>query len=291
MTSQLPKIDRWHSEPLDVHRWSDHPEIKTLCDHLYVDANLVDVEALLVDAGYIEELKHYQSKSGLGRSYTTRFRHTEMLREHFSKLTVELHDIDSHSNEECIILHDKYVDDPQVISLGPDNKYVTRVFNGGLAGNWELGGRFYRGWWQQINKEDRCKIYINDMPTLEVDFKAFHPNLLSNELGVKLPNDPYDLEELILPETITTYPKQREYVKLLVLMAINADNDKKAYQAFRDSDRKDKLGQSLTDKQLSLLLKKFINKHPQFDGILNTGQALRLMNIDSQIANLVIDHE
>ena len=73
-------------------------------------------------------------------------------------------------------------------------------------------------------------------------------------------------------------------------MAINADNDKKAYQAFRDSDRKDKLGQSLTDKQLSLLLKKFINKHPQFDGILNTGQALRLMNIDSQIANLVIDH-
>ena len=57
------------------------------------------------------------------------------------------------------------------------------------------------------DKEDRCKIYINDMPTLEVDFKAFHPNLLSNELGVKLPNDPYDLEELILPETITTFPK------------------------------------------------------------------------------------
>ena len=75
------------------------------------------------------------------------------------------------------------------------------------------------------------------MPTLEVDFKAFHPNLLSNELGVKLPNDPYDLEELVLPETITTYPKQREYVKLLVLMAINADNDKKAYQAFRNNDR------------------------------------------------------
>jgi hypothetical protein len=73
-------------------------------------------------------------------------------------------------------------------------------------------------------------------------------------------------------------------------MAINADNDKKAYQAFRNNDREDKLGQSLTDEQLSLLLKKFIDKHPQFDGILNTGQALRLMNIDSQIANLVIGH-
>ena len=44
MTSQLPKIVRWHSEPLDIHRWSDHPEIKTLSDHLYVDAKLVSLE-------------------------------------------------------------------------------------------------------------------------------------------------------------------------------------------------------------------------------------------------------
>ena len=73
-------------------------------------------------------------------------------------------------------------------------------------------------------------------------------------------------------------------------MGINADSDKKAYQAFRDSDRKDKLGQSLTDIQLGALLDAFIDKHPQSKGVLNTGQALRLMNIDSQIANMVLDH-
>ena len=83
---------------------------------------------------------------------------------------------------------------------------------------------------------------------LEVDFKAFHPNLLSNELGVKLSGDPYDLGKLVLPEVITTREEQRKYVKLLVLMGIKADSDKKAYQAFRNSDRKDKLGQRLTDK-------------------------------------------
>ena len=44
MANQLPKIDRWHSEPLDIHRWSDHPEIKTLCNHLYADANLETLE-------------------------------------------------------------------------------------------------------------------------------------------------------------------------------------------------------------------------------------------------------
>ncbi len=73
-------------------------------------------------------------------------------------------------------------------------------------------------------------------------------------------------------------------------MGINADSDKKAYQAFRNSDREDKLGQSLTDIQLAALLDAFIGKHPQFKGVLNTGQALRLMNIDSQIANMVLDH-
>ena len=417
MVDDLPKIDLWNSEPLDVHTWSDHPEIKALCDSLYeaagmsslepkgnrkakrtvkeslrvlildlyvkwlkdpsvsigfnkskssykvgsrynglyIPEKIIEVEALLVDAGYIEELPHFHSRAGQGRSYTTRIRHTETLTELFRELTINLHDIDTHTNEECIILHDKYVDDPdddnnrkieykdeelssddlvlvntirdqlrsynnllkhtfidipsytsstftrtikngpyagrkQTISLGPDNKFVIRVFNGGLAGNWQLGGRFYRGWWQQIDKEDRCKIYINVKPTLEVDFKAFHPNLLSNELGVKLSGDPYDLGELVLPDVITTNEEQREYVKLLVLMGINADSDKKAYKAFRNSDRKDKLGQSLTDIQLGLLLDAFINKHPQFKGVLNTGQALRLMNIDSQIANMVLDH-
>ena len=417
MADDLTKMDRWNSEPLDVHTWSDHPEIKTLCDDLYdlagmttlepkgnrkakrtvkeslrvlildlyvkwlkdpsisigfskgreaytvgsrynglfVPRKVVDVERLLVEAGYIEELKPFQNQDPRTRNYTTRIRHTEALRDLFSQLTIDLHDIDTHANEECIILHDKYVDDPnddtvrkieyndkdlpddelalldtlrgqltaynkllnhtfidipsytsatfkrtinkgrnagrqQTISLGPDNKFVIRVFNGGLAGKWERGGRFYRGWWQQIDKEDRSKIYLNDQPTLEVDFKAFHPNLLSNELGVRLADDPYDLGELILPDVVTTTEQQRAYVKLLVLMGINADSDKKAYQAFRNSDRKDKLGQSLTDIQLAALLDAFIDKHPQFKGVLNTGQALRLMNIDSQIANMVLEH-
>ena len=322
---------------------------------LFVPRKVVNVEELLAEVGYIEELKPFHNDDPKSRNYTTRIRHTEALRDLFAELTIDLHDIDSHTNEECIVLHDKYVDDPdddanrkieyndkdlpadelalvntlrgqltaynrllkqtfidipsyisstltrtikngpyagrkQTISLGPDNKFVIRVFNCGLAGKWQRGGRFYRGWWQQIDKEDRCKIYINVKPTLEVDFKAFHPNLLSNELGVKLSGDPYDLGELVLPDVITTNEEQREYVKLLVLMGINADSDKKAYKAFRNSDRKDKLGQSLTDIQLGLLLDAFINKHPQFKGVLNTGQALRLMNIDSQIANMVLDH-
>ena len=59
-------------------------------------------------------------------------------------------------------------------------------------------------------------------------------------------------------------------------MGINADSDKKAFQAFRDSDRKDKLGQSLTDIQLGELLNGFIDKHPQFKGVLEYRASLKV---------------
>jgi hypothetical protein len=36
----LDKMDRWHSVLLDVHKWSDHPEIKALSERLYVDTDI-----------------------------------------------------------------------------------------------------------------------------------------------------------------------------------------------------------------------------------------------------------
>ena len=86
--------------------------------------------------------------------------------------------------------------------------------------------------------------------------------MLSNELGVRLADDPYDLGELLLPDVITTKEQQRAYVKLLVLMGINADSDKKAFQAFRNDDRNDKVANSLTNIQLAALLDAFIDKAP-----------------------------
>ena len=44
MTDDLTKIDRWNSEPLDVHVWSDHPEIKSLCEEIYADAGITSLE-------------------------------------------------------------------------------------------------------------------------------------------------------------------------------------------------------------------------------------------------------
>ena len=36
ITNNNGQIDPWHSKPLDVHKWSDHPEINKLVDELWV---------------------------------------------------------------------------------------------------------------------------------------------------------------------------------------------------------------------------------------------------------------
>ena len=65
-----------------------------------------------MNAGYIEELLHFNSPDKAAHSDTTRIR-PERLRELFAELTIDLHSIDTHFNEECIILYDKYVDYPE----------------------------------------------------------------------------------------------------------------------------------------------------------------------------------
>lgn len=72
----------------------------------------------MVEAGYIEALKPFHNEDPKSRNYTTRIRHTEILRDLFAELTIDLHDIDTHANEEYIILHDRYVDDPDDDTIG-----------------------------------------------------------------------------------------------------------------------------------------------------------------------------
>jgi hypothetical protein len=62
------------------------------------------------------------------------------------------------------------------VSTAPSRIFVRRIFS---RGSWTLNGRFYGGWWQQVSKETRKLIFINDEPTVEVDFKGMHVSILS----------------------------------------------------------------------------------------------------------------
>ena len=43
--TELNKIDRWYSEPLDVHVWSHHPEIRELTNTLYDELGISQFES------------------------------------------------------------------------------------------------------------------------------------------------------------------------------------------------------------------------------------------------------
>jgi hypothetical protein len=173
----------------------------------------------------------------------------------------------------------------QRIPIGPTNAFVRRVFS---RGSWTMNGRFYGGWWQQIDKHRRSHIRIGDVPTVEVDFKGLHVAILCMEAGVPLLDDPYRLAEGLIADTDAQ--EQRELVKKLVLTAINAKSERAAYAAFRDGYPVGSKGKSLTNDVLKTVLQAFLAKYPHLDGCLCSDQGIRLMYVDSQIAERVLRH-
>lgn len=165
------------------------------------------------------------------------------------------------------------------------HKFVRRIFS---RGDWGLNGRFYGGWWQQINSEWRNQIFINDTPAVEVDFDGIHVSILSLKRGVVLEGDPYALPDGLVPGTPPVL--QRKLVKMLVLTAINARSIGAAYRSFRDGFPTGHMGKTLTNEDLGRLLDAFVHLHPHLKDAIGADQGIRLMNVDSQIAERVHRH-
>ena len=171
------------------------------------------------------------------------------------------------------------------VRLTQDNKFVRRVF---YRADWNLGGRFHGGWWQNINSDLRKQIYINDRSTVEQDYSGLHVNLLYGLKGIQPPlEDHYEVEHLLLDFSTK---EQRKIVKGVVLNAINANNTKSAYAAYRQQQETGSREKSLKDKQLESLLEAFKNKHPKIQESLCSDKGVELMHMDGRITAKVIKH-
>jgi len=172
----------------------------------------------------------------------------------------------------------------EVIPIGPDNMFTYRVFSRGDA-KFRKHGRWYGGFWQRLPKKAvdlRRDIYIDGEPTDEIDFSGLHPTLLALEHGKLLEGDKYDLGRPVL-DTVKM-SEQRNIVKELVLIAINAKSKSEAYAAY-NGQNKDK---TLTHAELDQLLAAFIEKYPFLQGELCSDKGIDLMYTDSQITEAVI---
>jgi hypothetical protein len=172
----------------------------------------------------------------------------------------------------------------EVIPIDPDHMFTYRVFSRGDT-NFRKHGRWYGGFWQRLPKKRidlRRDIYIDGEPTDEIDFSGLHPTLLALEHGKLLEGDKYDLGRPVL-DTVKM-SEQRNIVKELVLIAINAKSKSAAYAAFNQQN-KDK---TLTHAELDQLLAAFIEKYPFLQGELCSDKGIDLMYTDSQIIEAVI---
>lgn len=170
------------------------------------------------------------------------------------------------------------------LTIGQHNKYVRRIFS---RESWELHGRFYGGWWQQVDKDIRRNIFINGNPTVEVDFKALHISLINSQLKAPVVYDPYKLDAMVLPDVDLSVA--RDWTKRLVLCALNAGSRRSAFSAFRSECEKGTPEKRLTDEQLGALLDGFLSKHPLLKDFVCSDQGIRLMNWDGKITSDIIN--
>jgi len=167
------------------------------------------------------------------------------------------------------------------IKINDARKRVERVFS---RGSFEYHGRFYGGFWQRLNEENRKLIHIDGKPTVEVDFKALHVKLLyalMNQFSV-YEHDPYVIE---WPESLTHIPEssRRGIVKSLILFGINAKSLRSAYRTFRRDAKNGSPEKRLTDKQLQLIIDSFLRYHPFMEHCLGADMGICLMNYDGKI--------
>lgn len=139
-----------------------------------------------------------------------------------------------------------------------------------------------------VNSRYRGTILIDDSPTIEVDYKALHVQILSAEQGITLTGDPYELPEGTVPGT--PYELQRNLVKKLLLTALNAQDKQSAYRSFRGEWPDGHMGKSMTNNDLEQLVRVLLEKHPHLEPCIFADQGIRLMNVDGQIAERVHRH-
>lgn len=156
---------------------------------------------------------------------------------------------------------------------------LKRVFNNS---SFEAGGRFYGGFWQNIPREYRKFITINDKYTSELDYSGLHINMLYAIEGLPLPEDD--------PYTLPGHPREvRNLLKRAMLTLVNADSEDDAIKAVRRNiNFGDYGGTRSTDEAIKPILEAFIVKHDPIRNHFYRGIGTRLQYLDSQLAEYIM---
>jgi hypothetical protein len=185
------------------------------------------------------------------------------------------------SNDHLLQLQKEMTEDTNVgtqdtyRSLHFQRVQLTRIFS---RGSMELGGRFYRGWWQALPGKHRPHIRIDGKKTVEVDYSGMALRIIYALAGHDMDPeaDPYDigLENWLGPKD-----DRRKKIKKIINALINDEDGVYVIP------KKDLKLLKVTEDEFLLLL---FNKHPLIEEELQSGIGLKTQYIDSQIAEAVM---
>jgi uncharacterized protein (DUF2461 family) len=165
-------------------------------------------------------------------------------------------------------------DDYRPLMLSKRSLY--RVFN---DTEFQTGGRFYGGWWQELPSKFRDRITIDGKRTVQLDYSGLHPHILYHERGLELEGDPYQVN-LIPRKNAEDTDGFRKFIKQCFNAMLNATNEMKR------APRGSKLGHwGVTWKQAVNAIK---DRHPDIEDQFFTGAGLRLQRIDSDLCEAVM---
>lgn len=162
---------------------------------------------------------------------------------------------------------------PEGLRADLSAKRLYRVFN---DGRFDLGGRFYGGWWINEKRANRHLITINRQQTVELDYSAFHLRMCNHLSGLAVP-DKGDLY------AIPGLEEMRKAVKYTFMILLNLEDG-------RRMPSKDEIKATLTGSWDISKLRKAVEKHySEIGDWLGSGKGKQLQFIDSKIACEVLD--
>jgi hypothetical protein len=157
-----------------------------------------------------------------------------------------------------------------------NSEALHRVYS---RSSFSCNGRAYGPLHQNLPKHMRPFIRINERPTIELDFSAYHIIMLYHHEGIDYPDDPY-----VAPGG----KEMREVFKTVGLLGINAVSPKSAYGAIREELEERGIPLPQIKRPLVSLVEMFRAAHKPIEKHLFSDAGIWLQNLDSQIMNAIL---
>ena len=212
-----------------------------------------------------KELKPYTDNANTNQMRDNLYIINDCLKRHWSELY--LSDDEWEELQRSLISNKKY--DYTPIRL--HRQTIRRIFN---STSFDIGGRFYGGWWQNIPSAYRAFITIDGKFTDEVDYGRLHPTILYAKKGLTLSEDAYDIG-------VGKGNEHRDVIKQLFNAMV---------QMKEPQDRPPKVKFSQTGKTWKQLKSLILEKHEPIKDKFFCGMGNKLQFEDSQLAEKVMLH-